>query len=265
MDLSKVKMVVSDMDGTLLNSKHEVSDMFFEQFQELRKRGIYFVAASGRQYHSILNKLKAIEDDIFIIAENGALVKDKEKELLITPIQDGLKEDLLSRIEGINGAHAMLCGKYTSYFDGKSLPFLDLLKEYYSSYEMHENFSSVTDEILKIAVYHDTSTKDFVYPEMIDFENQIKVKVSGPKWLDLNHINANKGYALNQLMQHLGIQKNEVLAFGDYYNDLEMLNLVDYSFAMGNAQEQVKEVAKYLTLSNNDFGVESVLEKLLNQ
>ena len=99
MDLSKVKMVVSDMDGTLLNSNHEVSTRFFELFEELKKRNILFVAASGRQYASIVQKLEPIKNEILVIAENGALVKDKEKELLVTPIQSNLKSTLLSKIE----------------------------------------------------------------------------------------------------------------------------------------------------------------------
>ena len=65
MDLSQVKMVVSDMDGTLLNSNHEVSNRFFDLFAELKKRNILFVAASGRQYNSILDKLSVIK--IFMI------------------------------------------------------------------------------------------------------------------------------------------------------------------------------------------------------
>jgi len=83
MDLSKVKLVVSDMDGTLLNSKHQVSSRFFTLFEALKKKGVMFAAASGRQYHSIVEKLAPIRDDIFVIAENGALVKDQDLELLM--------------------------------------------------------------------------------------------------------------------------------------------------------------------------------------
>ena len=78
MDLSKVKLVVSDMDGTLLNSKGEISDLFFELFHKLKKQNIHFCAASGRQYHSIVHKLAIIKDDIFIIAENGGIAKKKD-------------------------------------------------------------------------------------------------------------------------------------------------------------------------------------------
>jgi len=252
------------MDGTLLNSKHEVSSRFFGLFEELKKRDILFVAASGRQYASIVHKLKPIKNEILVIAENGALIKEQERELLVTPIQNHLKNSLLSKIDNIQGAHAMLCGKYKAYFDGKSVPFLEQLKEYYASYEIHDDFSSVTDEIIKIAVYHNVSAEDFVYPAMKDLENQIKVKVSGLNWLDLNHTDANKGFALQNLMQRFGLKKNEVLVFGDYNNDLEMLALVDYSFAMKNAHKDVKKVANYITTTNDDDGVEKVLEQLLS-
>ncbi len=263
MDLSQIKMVVSDMDGTLLNSNHEVSPRFFEIFKELQKRNILFVAASGRQYASIIHKLAPIKDDILVIAENGALVKEREKEILVTPLSKDLTASLLTKIDEITGAHAMLCGKYKAYFDGKSVPFLEQLKEYYSSYEIHENFESITDEIIKIAVYHNTNAEQYIYPAMRSLEDKVKVKVSGLHWVDLNHINANKGYALESLMRRFNISQHEVLVFGDYNNDLEMLALAEHSFAMANAHANVKKIANHETASNNDFGVERVLEKLL--
>ena len=119
------------MDGTLLNSNHQVSDRFFELFYELSNKGIQFVAASGRQYHSIVEKLKPIKEKIYVIAENGALVKKQEEELLVIPLQSRLKTLLLDTIDQIDGAHAMLCGKYSAYFDGRSASFFDEIKEYY--------------------------------------------------------------------------------------------------------------------------------------
>ena len=253
------------MDGTLLNSNHEVSNRFFELFEELKSRNILFVAASGRQYHSIVDKLEAIKNDIMVIAENGALVKDQENELLVTPLGNNLRKELLESVDAINGAHAMLCGKYKAYFDGKSIPFLEELKEYYSSYEIHESLLGISDEIVKIAVYHDLSAEDYVYPAMKRFNDKIIVKVSGQHWVDLNHAKANKGHALQQVQEHFGILKEETLVFGDYNNDLEMLQSAYYSFAMENAHPNVKKVANFSTESNDNFGVERILEKLLQQ
>ncbi len=251
------------MDGTLLNSKHEVSNRFFEIHDELKKKDIKFVAASGRQYHSIIEKLEPIKNEILVIAENGALVIEKEQELLVTPIQQDLKDELLDALGKIEGAHAMLCGKYSAHFDGKSAEFLGRLKEYYSNYKVYENLYDVTDEIVKIAVYHNKSAETYIYPAVKSLEHLLKVKVSGPNWVDLNHADAHKGYALEKVMRQHGVSSDEILVFGDYNNDLEMLQLSNFSFAMANAHPNVKKVAKYETLSNNDFGVEHILEKLL--
>ncbi len=251
------------MDGTLLNSNHEVSERFLKQFEKLKEKNIRFVAASGRQYHSMVDKLQQIKNDIIFISENGALVKEREREISVIPINQELIAELLQIVDGIENAYAMLCGKYKSFFDGNSLQFLKQLKEYYSEYEIVEDFKTVTDEIVKIAVYHDVSAEHHIYPAMADFENQVKVKVSGQHWVDLNHKNADKGNALQKVMDTYGIKSSEVLVFGDYNNDLEMLQLADFSFAMANAHPTVKKVANYETKSNDEFGVENILEKLI--
>ena len=86
MDFSTVKLVVSDMDGTLLNSKGEVSNHFFHLYEELKKQHIQFVAASGRQYQSIVDKLDSIKNEITIIAENGGITQQAEKVLLLNDL-----------------------------------------------------------------------------------------------------------------------------------------------------------------------------------
>ena len=86
MDLSNIRMVVTDMDGTLLNSRHAVNPRFFELYHQLKAKGVELVAASGRQYHSMADKLEPIREDIVFIAENGALVRHRGKTLLTTPL-----------------------------------------------------------------------------------------------------------------------------------------------------------------------------------
>lgn len=250
------------MDGTLLNSNHQVSQRFLEQFQRLKERNIRFVAASGRQYHSMVDKLHRIKDDIIFISENGALVKEGIQELSVTPINQNLIAELLRTVYTIDGAHAMLCGKYKSFFDGNSAAFLEQLKEYYSAYEIVNDYNAVTEEVVKIAVYHPISAEQYIYPEMQSYENQIKVKVSGQNWVDLNHKDAHKGNALQKVMDLYDIGPSEVLVFGDYNNDIEMLQLSELSFAMANAHPNVKKVARYETRSNDNFGVEFILDQI---
>ncbi|MDT0608340.1 HAD family hydrolase [Croceitalea rosinachiae] len=264
MDLSSIKMVVTDMDGTLLNANHEVSSRFFELFKKMKQRGIQFVAASGRQYSSMVSKLDSIKDDMIFISENGAYVKRQEEVLLTTPIKTENINDILKLMKNVKDAHPVLCSRNNAYVGGSSNKFINLLKEYYSEFEIVENQSDITDEVLKVAIYHFESSEQFIYPVVKHLEDSLKVKVSGANWVDVSHQNAHKGFALEKVMKEYSIASNEVLIFGDYNNDIEMLRLSDYSFAMANAHSNVKEVAKFETANNNEFGVEVILEKLFN-
>lgn len=263
MDFSKIKMVVTDMDGTLLNSDHTVSDQFFTLFEKLKSKGIIFVAASGRQYNSIIEKLQPIKDDIIVIAENGGFAKKQETELLTTPLHHNHITEILKTLDQVPNIHAVLCGKYTAYTSGNSIEFTQKLKEYYTDFEILDKLTDVDTEIIKIAIYHFDSSEEHIYPFVKHFEKNLKVKVSGENWLDISSNNAHKGFALQKLMNTYQIKSDELLVFGDYNNDLEMLALSDYGFAMANAHPNVKKTASYSTLSNDEDGVEHILKLLV--
>lgn len=252
------------MDGTLLNSDHQVSTKFFQLFQELKKRDIKFVAASGRQYNSIVDKLETIKDDIIVVAENGAFVKKQDIELLATPLDQGTIKETVKLLKKVEGIHPVLCGKNNAYINGNSDAFLNKLKEYYSQFSVLNDIAAFDGEVLKIAIYHFESSEKYIYPLVKHLESQLKVKVSGENWLDISHMNAHKGHALRHIQEKYGISQQETMVFGDYNNDLEMLALGDFSFAMENAHPNVKKVANYQTESNDNFGVEKILEAMLS-
>jgi Cof subfamily protein (haloacid dehalogenase superfamily) len=263
MDLSQIKMVVTDMDGTLLNSNHQVSDKFYKLFEELKKRDIKFVAASGRQYHSIIEKLAPIKDDIIVIAENGGFAMQNGKEILVTPLPNSRKNEVISLLKGVKNIHPVLCGKNSAYITNESTLFEQKLKEYYTKYEILDNLSDFDEEIVKIAIYHFESSEKYIYPKVFHLENELQVKISGANWVDISSKNANKGFALEKVMKENNIQPHELLVFGDYNNDLEMLALADYSVAMENAHPNVLQLANYKTSSNDNYGVERILEQLI--
>lgn len=265
MDLSPVKLVVTDMDGTLLNSQHQVNPRFFELFKALSQRGIRFVAASGRQYESIAIKLTPILDELVIIAENGGLVRHKGRELLSTPLNPVLRDQVLNRLEQIPGIHAVLCGKDTAYLKPPTPEFERQLKEYYGAFEYVDRLEGLEAEIIKIAVYHFESSERHIYPEVQRFEGQLKVKVSGAHWVDISDPLAHKGHALQLVQKKLDIPREATMVFGDYNNDLEMLGQAAFSFAMANAHPNVLQTARYRTGSNDEQGVETVLTSLLEQ
>lgn len=251
------------MDGTLLNSKHEVSDRFFSIFQELTQLGVQFVAASGRQYNSMVDKLSTVNDDFIFIAENGALVMNNGKEQMVNPLKTQQVQTILNTVKDIDGAHPVLCSKQNAFVTGESRPFVKLLTEYYSHFEEVDSLERVDVEVLKIAMYHFESSEAHIYPHVKHLEDFFKVKVSGTHWVDFSHLNAHKGFALEEIMKERQLSADEVLIFGDFNNDIEMMQLSDFSFAMANAHPNVKNVAKYETKSNDEFGVERVLEQLL--
>ncbi|MBC2840136.1 HAD family hydrolase [Robiginitalea sp. SC105] len=265
MDLRNIRMVVTDMDGTLLDPDHRVSDRFFELFHELRGKGIRFVAASGRQYNSMVDKLERIADDILFIAENGALVREGDQTLLSTPLPGERLQEIMARAMRIENAHPVLCAANNAYVRGNSEAFLRVLGEYYSEFSVVDRLETVEDPALKVAIYHFESSEKFIYPPMQDLESELQVKVSGSNWVDVSHPDAHKGFALSRVMRDAGITSDQLMVFGDYNNDLEMLELSEFSFAMANSHPNVLAKARFRTGSNSEQGVEKILEKLARQ
>ena len=251
------------MDGTLLNSKHEVSNRFFELFEELKKRNIHFVAASGRQYHSIIEKLEPIKNDIIVIAENGGFAMQNGTELVSTPLKNSAKNKVLDILATIENIHPVLCGKDNAYIKGDSPDFEEKLREYYTDYKLVDDLKTYEGEILKIAIYHFESSEKYIYPYVKHLEGNLKVKISGQNWVDISSLDAHKGFALQKVQKLNNITPQETMVFGDYNNDLEMLALADFSFAMQNAHPNVKKAANYTTLSNDENGVEHILQQLV--
>ncbi|NJB37992.1 HAD family hydrolase [Croceivirga sp. JEA036] len=263
MDFSRIKMVVTDMDGTLLNSNHEVSHQFYQIFEKLKERNIQFVAASGRQYHSMASKLESVKDDVLFIAENGAMIKRMNKTIMTTPLATKYIQTIINKVHSIADAHPVLCTENTAFVGNTSDQFLTLLKEYYKEFTVVDDLSTIKEEILKIAIYHFTDSEKHLYPHLQFLENELKVKVSGAHWVDVSDSNAHKGFALEKVMTQHGITADELMVFGDYNNDLEMLQLSNYSYAMANAHPNVKKTAKYETLSNDENGVEFILNQII--
>jgi len=115
MDFSKVKLVVSDMDGTLLNSNHQISAQFLDLYHILKTKNILFVAASGRTHKSITEKLLTIKEAIIVVSENGALVIQRENLLLSTPILETNFKKIVQLTSILNETYPVYCGKNHVY------------------------------------------------------------------------------------------------------------------------------------------------------
>lgn len=264
MDLAKVKMVVTDMDGTLLNSKSEVNPRFFKLYDELKSHQVHFVAASGRQYHSIQDKLSAISHEITIVAENGGYIKHGDAELGSVHLAPDQIKLLLPVVRKAKGLYTVLCGKKSAYLEQGESKFITVLKEYYSKYQVVEDLMQLPDDdFFKVAIYHFESSENYIYPVVKHLEDILQIKISGSNWVDISDPQVNKGKAVQLLQSKYGISKEETMVFGDFNNDLEMIEQAYFSYAMANAHNNVKLAAKFQTTSNDEAGVEKILDELI--
>lgn len=265
--MKEIKLIVTDMDGTFLNSNYEVSPDFPKVYQELKDRGILFVPASGRQMPGITKYFGDIENEIGFIAENGGYIVYKNQELFADEMDHDLVVKIIKAVREIPGARAVLSAKKQAYYETEDQEFIDFFTQYYTKNQKVEDLTEVIDDTaFKIAVYHPDGSEKNLYPVLKQFEEyDLKAVVSGQYWLDVMNQNINKGIALEKLQKSLNILPEETMAFGDYMNDIEMLKNARYSYAMENAHSTVKETATYETVSNDNFGVlEIVRDYLVN-
>lgn len=263
MDLSKIKLVVTDLDGTLLNSKQEVSAQFTELFNQLLAHNIVFVAASGRPQYSIIKKLHTIKNDITIVSDNGALVSKNNDVILSSPLKRTKLAQVIRLINALKHTHPVYCGKNKAFVNSDSKNLIALLEEYYPDYEFIENANTITEDIYKVALFHEENSEKHIYPFVKHLEQDFKVKTSAHHWVDISDKLAHKGYAIRMLQERLNISFEETMVFGDYNNDIEMLKRGYFSYAMENAHETVKKIARFKTKTNNELGVEYVLQQLI--
>jgi Cof subfamily protein (haloacid dehalogenase superfamily) len=150
---------------------------------------------------------------------------------------------------------AVVCGKRAAYVERTDEAFLAEVRTYYAEHRIVEDLTAVDDDVIKIALFDFGSAEHSTAPAFAAFAETHQVVVSGEHWVDVMNRTANKGTALRGLQRALGITPAQTMVFGDYLNDLEMLDAADWSFAMAGAHPEVVSRARHLAPSNNDNGV----------
>lgn len=254
-----IRLVVTDMDGTLLDDHKRTPPGLKEALARLAERGILFIPASGRQYATLERDFTGLTDGMAFIAENGAYVVRDGRELSSDPLE---RADVVRVVEAVrrlaaSGADVgvVVCGKRAAYTERADEAFLAEVRRYYLRHEPVADVTAVDDDVIKVAVYAFTSAEETVAPALAGFRATHQVVVSGQHWVDIMTPTANKGTALRRLQRELGITPAQTMAFGDYLNDLELLDAAEWSFAMEGAHPEVIARARYLAPSNNENGV----------
>lgn len=263
-----IKMVVSDIDGTLLEEGTDRLDPeFYEVIRELKKRGILFVAASGRQYASMMHVLEPVADDIVFITENGMNIIQRGETLMSRFIDRQLGEEVIRFGRGIAGQQTLLCTPYMQYLEEKNDQLLEWLRNgYHSKCTVVEDLIPYVNRANKISIYCAGGAAQTGQAYVERFGGRLNVLVSGGPWIDLMNMDADKGIAITLLQEKLGISAEETMAFGDNCNDIGMLGRAAENYAVANAHPDLIRAARHVTEFPQGRGVLHVLrEKLLSE
>ena len=257
-----IKVVASDVDGTLIHELGEsISPRLFAQIERLKEKGIYFVVASGRPYANLKRLFVPLEEEIAYISENGSYCVDKDTVFAKGLIEAPLATEILGAIDEIDELVCIVSTDHVMYTSTKHREYTaSILKNYDYEVTYVDNLATdIAEPIIKIATF--TPGDNFATLEHFKalFGDRIKVVTAGNAWVDFISPIANKGSSLKAYCELKGVKPEECMAFGDQYNDAEMLAFAGESYAMETCAPGVEKYAKHRTAL-----VEDTLDELLN-
>ena len=276
--MSKViRLLGLDLDGTLLNNKKQVSKIDEDSIKKVMQKGIIVVPVTGRPRKGIPDYIEKLFHDSYIITSNGAVTTDvrlqknidgaylRSKTVLnIVELIQRQKEDIKVEIfaDGIgyveknqlNVIKELFRGTHLeSYFNVSRIPVNSINSLIINRNEDIAGISIMTQSI---------DIKNRIQKSLARFDD-IKITSSVQTDLEINALNAGKGQALLRLAKRLDIQNSQIMACGDSGNDIELLQSVGTAVAMGNAIEEVKKVAAFITLSNEENGIAFAIDRFI--
>lgn len=271
------KMVVVDLDGTLLNSKKQVSKRNAEVINKIHnEKGVQFVIATGRNINDISQVIEAIGDTInkYIIASNGAIIKDNVKDEYVLKkyldktevleVIDAYREQNLRGL--VHTYDGQLTEENAKVEIGTKVGLVQDLKKYYlendvsttSMLTLHGEEKDLREMEEKIKV----SFRELDSTGICDLAVEMEKGTYKTKYIDIMKKDSTKANAIEILADYLHINKEEIIVMGDGANDISMFEVAGHKVAMGNANEELKKKADYITTDNNQDGVAEALEKI---
>lgn len=255
------KALFLDIDGTILQHDNTYTPSTKEAILQLKEKGLDVFIATGRPLHEIKELAEELSINSFI-GYNGAYAVSQNKTILDEPMKAEHLERFLEIAKEYN--HEMIL--YTTennYFTSFDHPLVQLFRDNFQLRRNHLFTNEVMDKILGISVVNVQPSEYKLY-EIEDNLQLMKVFVEGKEFhaYDILRTNVNKGEAIKKVLKGLDISKEQSIAFGDGLNDLEMLQAVGESFAMGNAHPDLFQIAKHKTTSVSDSGIFNGLKSL---
>ena len=266
------KLIALDIDGTLLNSKKEVTKEVFDAIQMAKKKGVKVVLSTGRPLpgvQSLLKELKLNNEENYVVTFNGGLVQEISSQDVISNIEMSY-EDFNIIYNELSKKHNVKIHINTP--DSVVVPYKDAPK--YSIHEANLNNipvicmdeSEINEDLTfcKVMLIDEPEIIDNIITKIPkDFHDKYTIVRSAPFFLDFLNKKVNKGSGLQALCNKLNIDPCEVIAVGDEENDRHMIEFAGLGVAMGNARDSIKEIANYITDSNDNHGIAKVISEFI--
>lgn len=286
-----IKVIASDMDGTLLGNDHKVAPRTLDAIHKAQEAGIRFIIATGRNYGGAMAALGDVELKCDYLVGSGAEVRDSQAQILSQVDMD--KELCINVYEALKKypVSVIFCTNEHDYQIGTpeeieesaivhlKLFFLNMSEEEIKNSEMYRDMNEKTKIVSSLQELLDENVpiyKMFLFTDDIELlgriekdlsvNEKIAVASSFPTNLEITDVRAQKGPVLKEYIESLGYTMDEVMVFGDSMNDYSMLSM-DFgaTVAMENAEQEIKAVSKYVTKSNEEYGVAYAIEELLKK
>lgn len=283
-----MKLIISDLDGTFLNSKHEVISENVEALKAAQHKGIEIAIATGRNYGNVLALCQRAGLRPHVISNNGAFVYDKNgNQIKAVGLEKDHIKEALNWLQYRNyfytlctdhfvympaDAHAILTSDYENAINHVRKMTPDNLKEGIDVFLTLDSAVFINDfnEILAQDLTFGNISAITLDQDKLRYGREyfshyagMSVTIAGKDIFEMIHPSVSKGNALEHLTAHLDISLDDVMAIGDNYNDISMLEKVGHSVAVANAEEDVRKICRYISLSNDDKGVAHIIHKML--
>lgn len=262
----KYRMLVLDLDDTLLTDDLSIGEGDRQAIQKASKLGVCITIATGRMFKATLPYAEQLGINVPVITYQGALIKETKtrKNLFHCPIPMDIAREVAR-----DSADKRLYMQ--AYIDDDY--YVEKYTEHSDMYERISGFKGI--EVGRLDKFIDTDvTKLLIIDDPVNiqklkdlykkqFGEILCITTSKPTLLEFTHKDATKGRAIERLSKSLDIDRQGIVAIGDSYNDLPMIEYAGLGVAMGNASEDVKKRADYVTHTNNDNGIAHVIEKFI--
>ena len=262
-----IKLILTDLDGTFLDSKGSFDKELYEQVKgSMDEQAIYFAPCTGKQCERVEELFgPELSKDLWILGDSATRIKHNNEYVFESLLPNNLGIKLINKLEEIANDYTIIACTPTAAMIKETTSEEDkqMVRGSYREVQLVEALHKITEDFVKITVY-DRKKRCFEYvKELMEFKEQAYIVASEAAWIDISNAGVHKGTTVKELQKLLGVTKEETMAFGDGLNDIELLNAATYSFAMGNAFEETKAAANFITRSNDEQGVLQTIQKII--